>query len=157
MQQFPQNHEDVQYALELYNEMLTYIDSLSQQLQSHARFCARANRAKAFKQKGLRQEAFDEWRQVGSDAQSSNDATSRMRLLDAKVSIMEILIADGSPVEDAIGVGVDHLLNEVHVERINKTLGSQEHKWVSERTIWKSAKIKRKNGLIHLLQITNRM
>jgi tetratricopeptide (TPR) repeat protein len=132
MQQFPQNNEDVQDALALYNEMLTYIDSLSQQLQPHVRFVARVNRTKAFKQKGLRQEAVDEWRQVWADAQSSNDATSRMRILEAKVSIMEILIADGISVENAFGVSVDHLLNEVHVERNNKTLGSPEHKWASQ-------------------------
>jgi tetratricopeptide (TPR) repeat protein len=132
MQQFPQNNEDVQDALALYNEMLTYIDSLSQQLQPHVRFVARVNRTKAFKHKGLRQEAVDEWRQVWADAQSSNDATSRMRILEAKVSIMEILIADGISVENAFGVSVDHLLNEVHVERNNKTLGSPEHKWASQ-------------------------
>ena len=132
MQQFPQNNEDVQDALTLYNEMLKYLHSVSQQLQPHARFCARVNRAKAFKQKGRRQEALDEWRLVEADARSSNDATSRMRLLEATVSIMEILIADGIPEENAFGVSVDQVLKEVHVERINKTLGSPEHKWVSQ-------------------------
>ena len=132
MQQFPQNNEDVQDALTLYNEMLKYLHSVSQQLQPHARFCARVNLAKAFKQKGRRQEALDEWRLVGANAQSSNDATSRMRLLEATVSIMEILIADGIPEENAFGVSVDQVLKEVHVERINKTLGSPEHKWVSQ-------------------------